>query len=71
MNLWWLLGGSNPPAARTQALYPAPRWFREVVQAWLEETPPEKRRERMSDLFTRICDAQPPDLREVNPKDCG
>ncbi len=41
-------------------MYPAPRWFRDAVRAWLADTPPDKREQAMSDLFTRIVNAQPP-----------
>jgi hypothetical protein len=40
-------------------IYPAPRWFREAVAEWLDETPHERHRYRIGDLFTRIVNAQP------------
>lgn len=45
--------------------YPAPRWFREAVQSWIGETPYEALWHRTGDLWTRITNAQPPDLRLI------
>lgn len=48
------------------SLYPAPRWFREVVLAWLDEREGEDSHVGSIDkLFTRITEKQPPDLRVV------
>ncbi len=49
----------------SQSMYPAPRWFRDVVNAWLAETPPAPLSANLNDLWTRICNAQPPNLRVV------
>ena len=47
------------------SLYPAPRWFREVVNEWLAQTPPAPLAANINELWTRIAKAQPPDLRVV------
>jgi|GEM_PF-4593534 len=46
-------------------VYRAPRWFREVVNDWLAQTPPAPLAANINDLWTRIAKAQPPDLRVV------
>lgn len=49
-------------------MYPAPRWFREVVNDWLAQTPPAPLAANINELWTRIAKAQPPDLRVVARK---
>ncbi len=50
-------------------LYPAPRWFREVVNDWLAQTPPAPLASNLNELYTRIVNAQPTQLRVVQNED--
>lgn len=50
-------------------LYPPPRWFREAVQEWLDAHQAAVLPHRIADLWTRVANSTPPDLRLVHDRD--